>query len=35
MTLPSIVKGREASGREWVLTTGQAEVFIGSANTAF
>lgn len=35
MTLPSIVKGREASGREWVLTTGQAEVVIGSANTAF
>ena len=35
MTLPSIVKGREASGREWVLTTGQAEVFIGSARTAF
>ena len=35
MTLPSIVKGRESSGREWVLTTGQAEVFIGSAKTAF
>ena len=35
MTLPSIVKGREASGREWVLTTGQAEVVIGSAKTAF
>lgn len=35
MTLPSIVKGRESSGREWVLTTGQAEVAIGSAKTAF
>jgi hypothetical protein len=35
MTLPSIVKGRESSGREWVLTTGQAEMAIGSANTAY
>lgn len=34
-TLPSIVKGSESSGREWVLTTGQAELVIGSAKTAF
>ena len=34
-TLPSIVKGRESKGREWVLTTGQADAFIGSAKTAF
>ena len=34
-TLPSIVKGREATGREWTLTTGQSEVLIGSAKTAF
>lgn len=34
-TLPPIVKGKESKGREWVLTTGQAELDIGSAKTAF
>ena len=34
-TLPSITVGRESSGREWTLTTGQSEIVIGSAKTAY
>ena len=30
-TLPSLGGGRESSGREWVLGTGQSEIFIGGA----
>lgn len=33
-SLPDITVGRESSGREWVMATGQSELYIGGANTA-
>jgi hypothetical protein len=31
MTLPNLGGGRESSGREWVMSTGQSQIFIGGA----